>query len=497
MQDVPKIVRRQLKASNPMAEVHPDADLLTAFAEHSLDAMERDSVVDHLARCADCRDVVALALPAMEATAVSATSDVRIGWFRLPALRWGVVAAGLLAVTSVGVQQYKRRHHEQIVASNLAQRKDTTEGGRQNVQAPQRTLAPKTAPMPSIPEIRMPKEALSALPQTSEAAGGAVPPSSRNFLQLQPLRPAKGAGSTSARSPKTSTVTAGGVGSGSGAGYASSDSQDSTLAQSAASPAPAQQQNSTSAQAQRAFAPSSSEVVEVQSEAAQITTQTSQNQVQDQLIQNRKDKELPLNGRNVANLDAVAKAKDPVPAPAATATAVPTPAPGIPQQTSAVMVSVSPRWTINSAGTLLRSLDDGKTWQEISPAAASVAASTAVASTAATDLYVTNQSVAAEDISKRAKKNQKSKSSPNPTPVFRSVAASGLEVWAGGSSGMLYHTVDGGTRWTLILPSAAGATLAGDITSIQFPDPQHGTVATSNAEIWTTADEGQTWHKQQ
>ena len=42
---------------------HPDADQLSALIEQALPAHERDSVLAHLAVCADCRAVVALALP--------------------------------------------------------------------------------------------------------------------------------------------------------------------------------------------------------------------------------------------------------------------------------------------------------------------------------------------------------------------------------------------------------------------------------------------------
>lgn len=478
MQDVPKIVRQQLKASKPStAELHPDADILTAFAERALAGVERDTVVDHLARCADCRDIVALALPAMEDAAVPAMSGTRIDWFSLPVLRWGAVAAVLLAVASVGIHQYQRSHQEQIVASNFVQKKGPTDAPTQNIQALSQAPLTKVAPKPPVPEIQMPKEAMATLPAQTTVAGGSAS-AGRNFTQLLPLQAAKGARAASPSSHRAFGGAAGGIGS----GFA--PSQDSAPAKASASPAPviAPQQNPTAAQAQGVLAPSSSEVVEVQSEAAQGTSQTAQNQVQDRLIQNRK--ELPLNGRNVTNLDAVAKAKDPVPAP------------GIPPQSSAVMAGGAPRWTISSLGTLQRSFDDGKTWQEINPSAASVASSSVTESTAATDLYVTNQSVDVQSLPKPAKKNQKAKASPNPMPVFRAVAASGLEIWAGGSSGMLYHAIDGGNRWTLVLPSASGTILTGDITGIQFPDPQHGTVATSNAEIWTTADNGQTWQRQ-
>ena len=66
MQNVPKIVRERLKAAAPAVN-HPDADLLTAFAEDSLPGVERDGVLEHLARCGACRDIVALALPEAEA----------------------------------------------------------------------------------------------------------------------------------------------------------------------------------------------------------------------------------------------------------------------------------------------------------------------------------------------------------------------------------------------------------------------------------------------
>ena len=60
---LPKIVRSRL--AQKMAETsaaHPDPNLLAAFAENSLLARERASVIVHLAECADCRESLALAL---------------------------------------------------------------------------------------------------------------------------------------------------------------------------------------------------------------------------------------------------------------------------------------------------------------------------------------------------------------------------------------------------------------------------------------------------
>src|SRR5580693_7563183 len=121
MQDVPKIVQKRLQETAG-AEAHPDADLLTAFAEQSLSEAERTGVMEHLARCNDCREVVALALPASEAVAVAATSrSSRGGW---PFLRWGVAIAGIIAIASFGIVQYRQRLKNGISDPNLMARNE-------------------------------------------------------------------------------------------------------------------------------------------------------------------------------------------------------------------------------------------------------------------------------------------------------------------------------------------------------------------------------------
>ncbi len=114
MQNVPEIVRERLKAAAPALD-HPDADLLTAFAEHSLPGRERNGVLEHLARCGDCRDIVALALPGTEAvqTVLRPSSS---GWLTWPVLRWGLVAAGVVAIASLSVLQLRRHSQPATVA---------------------------------------------------------------------------------------------------------------------------------------------------------------------------------------------------------------------------------------------------------------------------------------------------------------------------------------------------------------------------------------------
>src|SRR5207245_10986603 len=63
-----KMIAERLRVgAMPPPSAHPDADLLTAFAERSLSEAERAHVVEHLSRCAVCRDVVYFAQPEAEA----------------------------------------------------------------------------------------------------------------------------------------------------------------------------------------------------------------------------------------------------------------------------------------------------------------------------------------------------------------------------------------------------------------------------------------------
>src|SRR6202034_4342490 len=119
--------------------------LLTAFAEQSLADTESARVMEHLARCSDCREVVALAaLPATEATAVNASvAPTRSGWFGWPVLRWVAVAAGIVAIASVGIVQYRQRQKSEILVSSLTSSNETRATAE---QAP--------SPSPAAPEAK-------------------------------------------------------------------------------------------------------------------------------------------------------------------------------------------------------------------------------------------------------------------------------------------------------------------------------------------------------
>ncbi|MFY9951538.1 MAG: YCF48-related protein [Candidatus Sulfotelmatobacter sp.] len=400
MQEVPQFVLKRLRET-AVAGSHPDADVLTAFAEQSLPVSERGRVIEHLAACGDCRDVVALALPATEIeVAPVSTTRARGWWLGLPVLRWGALAAGLTVAISIGVFQYSHRRNGDMVASNRAQEAVTLPSSSDLLHATQKAVSrTETGTQPS------------------SVLGSPVPSGQKPAVEVSRRDRAAG--------------------------------HDIVIAQLA------QNANALSAP--------------VNSHSAAKR----KNQVAQQIAQN--DSPLLPDRGNATNLTSfdVVKAKDPVPAQSTSSNAPTSLASASPLQTSPSLMSRAlPLWTVTSSGVLQRSFDGGNTWENVNPTLNEGQANTHPA-------------------------NQKAEVAVDPNAAFRAVAALGPEVWAGGSSGVLYHTSDGGNHWIRVTPSTAAAGLTGDIIRIQFADPQHGRISTSNAELWTTSDSGETWQRQQ
>ncbi|MGA9710906.1 MAG: YCF48-related protein [Candidatus Sulfotelmatobacter sp.] len=400
MESVPKSVIKRLQA--PVADSHPDTDLLTAFAEQSLAGAERNHVLEHLARCGDCREVVSLALPAqLDAQPAAQTSE---NWFRWPLLRgpawhWAAIAAGVLLIASIGVMQFRRQHGSEL-AANVSQAKPA-------ISAPAPSIG-RSSPL-ATPEARMQKKDELATPRAQTA-----------LAENQPAR------SAARQNPAP------------------------TARQTVSGASPAIEAQSKGAQI--------ASQVTAQSQVAQ--SQVEQSEVQDQLIQNKAAEHSP------AYANRVDKAK---PASPQGSVAM-APAPLLHTDPAVLKAFQALRWIISSGGALQRSFDGGKTWLDVDVATKGSA-------------------------EKKQADFKASQSVPVAPPIFRAlfVSSNAAEVWAGGSAGALYHTVDAGSSWIRVLPSVAGLVLTGNIISIQFSDPQNGTVTTSTAEVWTTLDDGQTW----
>jgi hypothetical protein len=96
MTDVPKIVLGRLRRTSDPGN-HPDPDLLTAFAEQALVKRERLDVLEHLAQCSKCREIVSLGQPEK----IEPQTALKLFSLRSPVLRWGALAACAVVVGAV------------------------------------------------------------------------------------------------------------------------------------------------------------------------------------------------------------------------------------------------------------------------------------------------------------------------------------------------------------------------------------------------------------
>lgn len=207
--------------------------------------------------------------------------------------------------------------------------------------------------------------------------------------------------------------------------------------------------------------PSSSETVEVESQAARITA-TPETQLPDQSVESQ-------NEQPAQNSSSPALAMPRVKSRPAS-------------QDASSTQRTSPKWSISADGALQHSFDGGATWEDVD-----------VNSQPISDLSMLEGTTEKTEEYERRYKDDAQRGSKL---VFRAVTVFGTEVWAGGSAAMLYHSDDSGAHWVHVTPSSSGATLKGDITSIEFSDTQHGSIATSAGEIWITTDDGRTWRRE-
>ncbi len=451
---VPKMVYDRLQAAVP-ERVHPDADLLTAFTEQRLSVTERDSVLEHLALCGDCRDVIALALPAPDIVAAPVANETeadravsragvparhqrRFAW---PSLPWTALAAGVAVVAAVLLLHPGKLNLAILPSAN-------------------RQIA-TTVPPASIPQIAssssLSLSSSSSLDQSedlakSEDKTGEVRPKaelrlSKKLKTGQVVKPPLPAAS----------------------GFLLADNEKDSGVADKLSAAP-----SAGARAAAPISRGTTETVEVSGAAAAVAMEPST--------------ENALMARNEA--PAIEKAKPALQGVEAqgveaqgvevnerqkTETAV-VPGPARLQARNVMSAAkltspASPAlahnitWAI-TAGVLQRSLDSGRSWQN---------------------------AVRAD----------------HPLLCY---ASHDDDVWTGGQAGTLFHSADSGATWVRVQPSIKGQALSSDITHIDvrrrdvrgnLSGNVRGDVSglaeivisTGNNELWNSADGGRTWEK--
>lgn len=78
---------------------------------------------------------------------------------------------------------------------------------------------------------------------------------------------------------------------------------------------------------------------------------------------------------------------------------------------------------------------------------------------------------------------------------FSGIAADGMEVWAGGSNGALFHSRDGGSVWVRVAIGDGVRNLTGTIVAIRQPLPSEIVLETEAGEEWLSDDGGLRWRR--
>lgn len=300
--EIPKIVGQRLQAA-AKAEVHLDPNLLAAFAEKSLGKREQLQVLEHLAQCSNCRDVVSLSIPQFQATTVVTTASGSSGWLSWPVLRWGALAACVIVVgTAVTLRHPKREPVESVImARQTAAVTDAKPALEAQIAPNGGELSAKLA-SPQPPEAATNDIAASQpakrLASRQANVGGFAGPQARGYL---------------ARAPAASGSLVG------GAMFAKS-----------ATGGPAEQKSADSNLAEMAEARPNADLTE--------------------LVPGRAKDALEEESRT-------AKAK--------TATGATSTPQAMNEASLLATPNLMPRWTLSADGTLQRSLDSGRTWKTI------------------------------------------------------------------------------------------------------------------------------------
>ena len=451
MTDLPKIVRERMRTA--VAGDHPDPDLLTAFAEQSLPERERTPLLQHLSRCADCRDVLALAASAGGAVATQ-TKDTAVArkasWLTFPMLRWGALAACLVIVsTAVFLRRdlkttYVTKDERQEAPMPAAAA--TVESAHADNAIANGPTETKTKPLADVQVPAAASSYVAAAPKASrEKPLTASIPAPRQTVAGSLARPAapaaSGASPVLAKDLRDDRQIDGARGA---FAFGVGNGSSSTL------PAPAPVPP----------APTNKNVPapHLAANAQNYTTQTTEplaqmvDAVNADSDKSEKKVEIPGRAKTAA-------------APASAALAVApsdelelqkgiAPALEASRARKELARSVRPeslRWNISSDGQLQRSADSGKSWQPVTIAEGA---------------------------------------------TFRALTFNGPDIWVGGAAGSLYHSSDAGGHWIQVKPVANNISLSGDIAAIAFTDPQHGKITTTNGQTWSTSDGGQSWMQQ-
>ena len=493
MQEISSSLRQRLRA-RPEPTVHPDPDLLTAYVEQSLPSPERSQVVQHLADCSYCREIVSLSLSQIEAEAPQevAAASGRSRWW-IPAYRWAAVAATVaIAATLVIEKPWQARFIRPEPVSTLSDNVQPASSNRPSVATPtgsqpatnapdstpagdrNQTAKTETASAPAKPSqhvtgaggpVTSEDRSLKANERLAGISGGAVsgPRQAPALMPAPPPVPPKPVQAVNAQAAPVAQTS-----------YAYKDAQpdyvkqdyvnksflsnqaadvitaeSSTLPPEAPSPkaAPNERAAGKDPRKLREEALAASEmdvpVVPPATDAGQAPSGTDNTLAKSGGFKLRSKVQEAVT-KTIETAKKVATGKSAGSSGQGFASAGFIASPADADQGTAKKPAQAVHWSITSDGRLLRSSDVGQ-WHQV----------------------VTQ----------------------NPDVQFRVVQPHGSEVWAGGNHGTLIHSWNAGVNWSQMnLPDSSTS----DVTAISIDD-DNVQVKTSNGQTFVSNDHGKTW----
>lgn len=439
MEPLPKIVLERLQAS-AQAGPHPDPDLLTAFAENSLPEPERLPVLEHLSSCGDCRELMALAQPEMAMAHVAAAA--------------GVAAMPAASLAAPGRRGWSSR----LIFSWGAVAACIVVGvALLHFQTREKKLA-QLASKQAVSEVDLGQSSSAAqYPEKGNAKPSAAPPENELSAKLEPLV------SEESKLAKRRDEAVADKNSRAAPGRVTSQLMNKKL--SAAGAAAGQGAGTMEFHS----SPESNEQATVSAEAAPMPATRPPSA------------DLPLQARSsreVASSDSIAAA----------------PPPAVQQQNQAAPAVAAKAAAPRARGALVSGGAFSAQKTDLKDAQARAIQKEAMARVSSN--YIPTQWTISADgatLLRSTEEGQSDVINVASNVVFRAVASLGLEVWAGGKDGALYHSSDFGAHWGQVKPAVNGTALTADIVKIEFPDPQHGKLTTAEGKVWTTSDGGKSW----
>jgi hypothetical protein len=502
MESVRKLVSGRLEMQT--AGPHPDADLLSSFAEHALPEAERRRVLTHLAECRDCREIVFLSSLPQPADGQEVLVPRPVRWPL--ALRWGVASIVIIAGVFAARQELFRPARlakfapasQLPVKSKVAGEKTPAdlESMREN-QAVRGSMPVPERERPDLKHMTAKMQRTLTFGQSDEvqvspaassnlkADSGAIrdlPLQDRDALEEMVAGEPAAAPKVLTANAKQDKSDVARVGNGNGMAMIPTGTR-ALAKQAALNPHLAGQVFDVSGAALP-----NAQVTAVGPVGTEIVTSDAEGRFAfDVLAPGLYSVKAEASGFRPVELKQIEVATNQFPsltlklAPAAESETVEVSSTAAAPESSAALHGYSAnaaparkkaqtqgswkaapavdtlagtvpalQWTLSPTGAVQSSDDGGKTWQTVAVAA---------------------------------------------NPSFRALSAVGRSIWVGGSGGILYHSLDAGRNWTPIVPALKGQKLNSDITRIEFLDSLEGSLSTSNGEVWITHDGGNTWER--